>query len=284
MYSNLYKAGQVIVNGDTRIIDSNELMKKKLKNVPQMAENQPKETEMTDGFVEGLSAEELDALTSADGGEAVIKNTIAEELNEARAELEQAKAELSDVQQQAQQILEDAQGEAEALKIRVLEEARAQGYQEGYKQGMDEVSALKEECYAKEKQLEQEYAQAISELEPQFVENLTQIYEHIFRVDLSGYHQLVITLLTDAMQKMETTGNIIVHVAKENYAAVNGAKAELLEKTGLLADRIDIVPDMTLAASQCMIETEGGVYDCSLETELVELTRKLTLLSYKGGK
>ena len=283
MYSNLYKAGQVIVNGDARIIDSNELMKKKFQNVIHAVESRAQE-EPEEDFMEGLSAEELDALTDEDGGHPLIKNTAAQELDAVRAEIEQAKAELSDVQQQAQQILDDAQAEAAALKTRTLEEAKAQGYQEGYKQAMDEVGVLKEECRAQEEQLKQEYSQAINELEPQFVENLTQIYEHIFKVDLSGYRQLVITLLTDAMQKMEAAGNIIVHVAKENYVAVSEAKAELLEKTGLLAERMDIVPDMTLAPSQCMIETEGGVYDCSLETELEELTKKLTLLSYKGGK
>lgn len=284
MYSNLYKAGQVVVNGDARIIDSNELMKKKFQNVIHAVENYSQEEQPEEGFMEGLSAQELDALTDENGGRSLIKSTAAQELDAVRAEIEQAKAELSDVQQQAQQILDHAQAEAAALKAKTLEEAKAQGYREGYKQAMDEVGVLKEECRAREEQLEQEYSQAINELEPQFVENLTQIYEHIFKVDLSGYQQLVITLLTDAMQKIESAGNIIVHVAKENYVAVSEAKAELLEKTGLLAERMDIVPDMTLAPSQCMIETEGGVYDCSLETELEELTKKLTLLSYKGGK
>ena len=61
------------------------------------------------------------------------------------------------------------------------------------------------------------------------------------------------------------------------------AREEILEKTGMLAERVDIIPDMTLVPSQCMIETEGGIYDCSLGTELKELTRKLMLLSFKGG-
>lgn len=281
LYSNLYKAGQVVINQDTRIIDSNELMKKKLQQSFREAAVPLQEGEAEEGFQEGLSAEELDALTSENP---VIKGNAAEELDAVKEELERAKAELSEIQRQAQQVTEDARAEAEALKVRAAEEGKATGYQEGYRQGMSEVSALKEECHAKERQLEQEYSQRMNELEPLFVENLTQIYEHIFKVDLSDYSQLVITLLSDAMQKMDSTGNIIVHVAKKQYAAVSEAKKDLLERSGLLAERLDIVPDMTLASSQCMIETQGGVYDCSLDTELTELTKKLTLLSYKGGK
>lgn len=279
LYSSLYKAGQIVINQDTRIIDSNELMKKKF---PMNNGGSPlQEREPEDGFYEGLSVEELDALTSE---ETIIKGNASEELNAVKEELEQAKAELSEIQQEARVMIEEAHAEAEALKIRAAEEAKAKGYQEGYQQGMSEVSAMKAECQAMERQLEQEYSRRMEELEPLFVENLTQIYEHIFKVDLSDYSQLVITLLSDAMRKVESTGNIIVHVAKKDYGAVSKAKSEMLEMTGLLAERLDIVPDMTLAPSQCMIETQGGVYDCSLDTELTELTKKLTLLSYKGGK
>lgn len=279
LYSSLYKAGQIVINQDTRIIDSNELMKKKFSMNNGGSPLQEREPE--DGFYEGLSAEELDALTSE---ETIIKGNASEELNAVKEELEQAKAELSEIQQEARVMIEEAHAEAEALKIRAAEEAKAKGYQEGYQQGMSEVSAMKAECQAMERQLEQEYSRRMEELEPLFVENLTQIYEHIFKVDLSDYSQLVITLLSDAMRKVESTGNIIVHVAKKDYGAVSKAKSEMLEMTGLLAERLDIVPDMTLAPSQCMIETQGGVYDCSLDTELTELTKKLTLLSYKGGK
>ena len=280
MYSSLYKAGQIVINQDTRIIDSNELIKKKFPINTHEA-SPLKEREPEDGFYEGLSVEELDALTSE---ETIIKGNASEELNAVKEELEQAKTELSEIQQEARAVIEEAHAEAEALKIKAAEEAKAKGYQEGYQQGMSEVSAMKAECQAMERQLEQEYSRRMEELEPLFVENLTQIYEHIFKMDLSDYSQLVITLLSKKKKKVESTGNIIIHVAKKNYAAVSKAKPEMLEMTGLLAERLDIVPDMTLAPSQCMIETQGGVYDCSLDTELTELTKKLTLLSYKGGK
>ena len=44
---------------------------------------------------------------------------------------------------------------------------------------------------------------------------------------------------------------------------------------------VDFVQDATLAPASCLIETENGVFDCSLETELKELKRKLMLLAYR---
>ena len=286
LFNNLYKAGWVVVNDDARIIDSNKLMEQKLQKAAKSGNYraQESEDEENEGFYEGISADAVDTLLDSDSEGAILKSASAEELERVKQELEEAKAELSRVQDEVQHLMDKAQTEIEVMKSRAQKEAEEKGYQEGYRQGMNEVQALRDECMAREEQLDAEYTRRIQELEPEFVENLTRIYEHIFKVDLSDYHQLVVTLLTDAMQKADASGNIIVHVAKEDYGTVSEAKEEILEKTGTMAERLDIIPDMTLAPSQCMIETEGGIYDCSLGTELGELTRKLMLLSYKGGK
>lgn len=283
MSNNLFKANWVVLTDNTRMIDTNELAEEKLRREALLRSSQPKD-EPEDGFLEGVNAENVGLLVDADSKEAVLKSSSAEELNAVRRELEEAKAELEQLKEQAARILTDAQNEAEALRDKTMREAGEQGYQEGYEQGMQEVNTLKEECLAGQRRLEQEYQQMMEALEPEFVENLTAIYEHIFQVDLSDYRGLVVNLLTDAMQKTEGAGSMIVHVAREDFARVNGAKEEILEKTGTPAERFEIVSDMTLSASQCMIETEGGIYDCSLGTELKELKRKLMLLSYKGGR
>ena len=283
MSSNLFKANWVVFADDTRVIDTNELAAKKLQ---QAAFSRPVEPmrEQMDGFSAGLDAETVELLLDSDSESAVHRSASAEELEAVKQELEMARADFEQVQEQARQMLEDARIEAEAIKVRTLKESKEQGYREGYEQGMRETQAMKEECLARAKQLEQEYTGKIEELEPEFIENLTEIYEHIFKVDLCDYKGLVVNLLTDAMLKTEGTGNIIVHVAREDYSSVCEAKGEILEKTGTLADRLEIVADMTLSEAQCMIETEGGIYDCSLGTELKELKKKLMLLSYKGGR
>ena len=43
---------------------------------------------------------------------------------------------------------------------------------------------------------------------------------------------------------------------------------------------VDIIEDMTLAKNECMIETDNGIFDCGLGTELSELKQKLVLLSW----
>ncbi len=271
--SNLYKSGWVVVDEDVRVIDVNDLIKKRLReNVSARASHSDMGSQEDDGdFSSGLEAEKIDALLDPDGEGTVLKNN---SLEAARGELEQVKEETS-------RMLAEANVQIEQMRKNALEEAKTQGYREGFDQGMKEAQAEKNVYLNKQAQLEEEYRQRISALEPEFIETLTGIYEHIFKVDLSAYHDLVVHLLVDAMQKTDSARNYIVHVSKQDYPAVSAAKENILEETGTLPANLEIISDMTLSASQCMIETEDGIYDCSLGTELEELRRKLMLITYK---
>ena len=44
---------------------------------------------------------------------------------------------------------------------------------------------------------------------------------------------------------------------------------------------VEIIEDMTLAKNECMIETDSGIYDCGLGTQLEELRKKLMLLAWQ---
>lgn len=280
--SNLYKAGWVLVDGDTpRVIDSNAQMKSRMEKA--QAEGYVRReasSEESEGFSAGLNAAMVDALLSPEGQGTVLKAGVMEQeaVNE---ELEAARAELARVKEETADMLNEVQAQIEEMRRQALAQAQEQGFQEGYQKGMDEVQAMRNECQARREELEAEYQQKIEELEPEFIDALTGIYEHIFKVDLSSYRQIVMFLLIDAMQKTNGASNYIVHVSKKNYPQVIKQKERILEETGTLPENLEIISDMTLSESQCMIETEAGVYDCSLETELKELRRKLKLLSYK---
>lgn len=282
MSNNLFKAGWVVVNDDTRVIDTNELVQQKLMKAAEMQSvNEYAGAEEEEEFMAGLEADNVDALFDPDSEGAVLKSASVEEQKAIDRELEAARCELEDIKAETARIKEEASASIEKMRADALEEARAAGYQDGYEKGMAEAQALKDQYISMQTQLEEAYAEKIKELEPEFIETLTGIYEHIFKVDLSSYHQLTVSLLMDAMQKMEPSRNYIVHVSKGDYQEVNEARKTLLEATGTLSDSLEIIPDMTLSESQCMIETENGIYDCSLGTELEELKKKLMLLSYK---
>lgn len=286
MYSNIYKSNWVVVHNDeARIIDNNALLEQKISAVLHAASIPEKEYEESeDGFADGLNAESIDALLTAQDGDTVIKNTTFEERDAVLKEIEQAKAELSELQAKADAMMEDAKAQIGVMQMKAYEEAKQQGYQEGERLGKQEAEAAKEDYLSRKKQLEDDFEKRIEELEPEFIETLSGIYEHIFKVDLSRYRELVTNLLITAMQKVESTRNFLIHVSREDYEGVMANRERIRAEAGGSNVVVELVEDMTLSRSQCFIETENGIYDCSLDTQLSELGRKLKLLSYERNR
>lgn len=279
--SNLYKAGFIHLGESARIIDMNEILEQRLKEEAQRRSREPELVAAQDGFTEGLDAEKVDVLLEPDAETASMQNASIQEQEQLNREVEAARNELAGLQAQIEQEKEQAQLEIDQMKAKAFEEANEQGYQEGYRKGLDSVQELQKQCEAERLQQEQEYQKRLQEMEPVMVDTLCDVYSHIFKVEAKEHKELVLKLLQDTLLKVDSTGSIMIHVAKEDYAYVQEQKAALLEGAGMQSGSVEIVSDATLARAQCMIETEGGVYDCSLDTELAELKRRLMLLAYQ---
>ena len=283
MFSNLYKAGFVHLGEDARVIDMNAILEKRLKEEAERRSRHPEHELVAaqDGFTEGLNAEKVDVLLEPDAEVASQQNASIQEQEQLKQEIEEARNELAGLQAQIEQEKEQAQLEIDQMKAKAVEEANDQGYQEGYRKGLDSVQELQKQCEDERLQQEQEYQKKLEEMEPLMVDTLCDVYSHIFKVEAKEHKELVLKLLQDTLLKVDGTGSIIVHVAKEDYAYVQEQKGALLEEAGMQSGSVEIVSDAALARAQCMIETEGGVYDCSLDTELAELKRRLMLLAYQ---
>ena len=68
----------------------------------------------------------------------------------------------------------------------------------------------------------------MDELEPQFVDTITGIYEHIFDVDLHSYREVLCYLISATMRKTEDNRSFLVHVSKEDYPYVSMQKKQIM--------------------------------------------------------
>lgn len=285
--SNLIKRNYFSCNDDEkRVIDSNELVAERIEQLAETLNRADDDTGFApDGFAEGLDAQTVDALL-ADGDESgdgvsanVIKTQKAQPGMSSAEASEEAQRIIDDANDQASRIIEDARNQAEADKAAVYDEARRTGHDDGYAAGMAECDTMKAELEEKSGSLDEAYANKCDELEPMFIDTLTDIYEHIFHVRFAESKEVIFYLIQDAVRKIDSNTNFIIHVSKEDYGFVSMQKKDLL--SGLSnADTAEIVEDMTLKNNECFIETGAGIFDCSLETQLEGLKRELKLLSY----
>lgn len=293
-HRNLYKAGWVRVDGDEKcVIDSNTLVAERIEewenirraNAAAMPSFEEDGEEGEPEFVSGIEGEELDALF-ADGAEggSVIKagDMSAPDFSEMRAEAEaEAERIIAEAKAQALEIAAQARHDADIERTNAFEEGSKQGYDEGYARGYAEADDMKRELSERKRQLEAEYDEMLEDLEPRFIETITDVYSYIFGVDLMDNRDILVHLIDSTLRKVESSKTFIVHVSADDYPHVNMQKQTLVEGAAAGRGIIEIIEDIALSKGDCLIETDGGIFDCGVGTQLEELTKKLQVLSYE---
>lgn len=280
--SNLLKSHRIVMQEEeTRVIDYNDIIAERVailsQNLRESIEGEDGD-EFVDGFTDGLDATQVSALLDDNPGnvikaEPVYDGPSPEEL-------------IAEANAQIEQMMSAAQVEAEQIKRQAYDEGNSQGYNDGLVRAQQELDAqvedLNRQLAEQEDYLRGIYQQKISEIEPELVDVITNIYEHIFNLKLADERGLIMHLIGNALKKVEGSSEYLMHVSSDDLPFVSMQKETLLEECGIVNANVEIIEDVTLKKNQCIIETEGGIFDCSLGVELKELKKQLLLLSYDG--
>lgn len=308
---NLIKSGVVAINSkEKRVIDSDAVFDPGFRplvfeKVDEIEAIEDSGTDLDGVFsaVEeegGLTPEQQDLLFHADSDEAAVKMLVnqkdkgsrkaspkkkekpAEVSKDAQKLVQEAKEEaetiLADARQQAEEILADAREEAGRLTENAHEIGFSEGYQEGNAKSQEELQAAMQELDLKAKQLEQDYAQQIADLEPQVVGLLSELVQKMTGVVLADRNDIVTHLVSECLKGIERSSIYLIHVSSADYHDVLNQR-EFLEQKVPSASEIRIIEDASLTKGQCLVESDTAIYDSSLDLQLQRLCEDLRILS-----
>lgn len=275
--SNLLKRSSVI-NKDERVIDYNDLIKKKIQTIMESKHNEMD----ADGFINGLHADVVEELISDDGTADALTDDAAMGEQRAAASLENANAEaeriIEEARLQAEQIIADANKNADAA----FEEAKQNGYYEGNEKAQEEMNIkqaqLEAEFDNKRKELEQEYNNLKESIEPELVEVITDVFRKVTGVVAEDNQEIILHLINDVMHNADGSRDYVIKVSPDDYKFLVNNQGKIYCAMSREVN-IDIVEDATLERNQCMIETNTGIFNCSLDIELNNLIKNIKLLS-----
>lgn len=209
-----------------------------------------------------------------------------EEIAVTKEQIENAKIEAQKVLQNARQeadiIIKEAMSRAESI----YEDAKIQGYEEGILQGRgdakEEIETTKDELrtkyHKKELDLEQEYYDKMEELEPQFAKLTCQLVYKLTGIVTERKNDVIIYIMNRALREIEDSKNFLIKVSEEDYKEVMKHIEEIYGKNNPSIS-IDILAEAKLSKNQCLIETDNGIVDASLEVQLEGLIEDIMLLS-----
>ncbi len=316
--SNLIKASQISYSEDVRNIDMNEradaitsrFMDKYIADniatkqidfneiSQKLNEEKVLTTEDVD-FTPGIVAEQAYAdgdgdddsqVQAASREEAGILEVEAR-LREKTKELQEAEAHLEEIHKKEQQILDDANAQATLIienaeadaQDRIneaMEQARAEGLEQGRIAAQEENEQAKAELEVIKNQYKEEYEKQVDALEPAFVEVLIKYVKKLTGIYADDKRDIILHLIDNAMKDKHGIDNFIIRVSEADFAVASYSKDAI---RGYLSEgaQVEVVADKLLERNQCMIETESRIFDCSLDGQLLSLIEDIRLLAEK---
>lgn len=180
-------------------------------------------------------------------------------------------------QREADAIIEQAEKDSEIIKVSASED----GYEEGYRQGLEslenEKNKFKQWAQDERDQIEIERLETIRAIEPEMAELVISMVTNLVGQVVNS-KPVILYLIRRGFLSIKTYGSFVIKVSEADFDVVKEHQADLLEG---LSDKVtmEVLRDSDLVKNQCIIETEMGNLDCSLNIQLDALTHELQLIS-----
>lgn len=194
-------------------------------------------------------------------------------LNEAKEEV------ISAAKTEAEELVAKAVEEADSIR----EEAHAQGFQAGREEGMEaaenELAQMRQQLQAEYEDKFKELEEQENNLEPAFAELIVNLVRKLTGVVCENKKDVILYLIGNALKNKEKTGQIIIRVSKEDMPRVSSKQSTFKLIAGDVSE-FEIVEDNSLAANECIIETDNKIIDCSLDAQLQNLEEHVKMLVF----
>ncbi len=202
----------------------------------------------------------LEASKIIDEAKLEAGNIVAEAEAKAREIIKEANLARSKIEQELDQVVKNAH-----------QEGFSQGYEQGVESGKADVSAKFEEMMETFQGIIDsalvKRARALSLLEDDFLKLSLYIAEKIIRREISLDPAWLLPTISDGLDRLAEHDSISIRVNPQVYSVLieNNDFAEVLN------GRIKWESDPVLGVNDCLIETEFGAIDASLDTRLARL-------------
>jgi len=266
--SNLYKQYWVTNQQDNaRVINANAVLEERMAKIleRQRAEQRQQE-ELARSFEAGIIRDDTEVIEEV------------EEVDYVEQAKEEAERILSDAKKEAQAVLNQAYLDAKNLR----EDAKVQGYAEANvvmkKELQEKCSALEAEYLARSRELEVDYTEKRDNMENALVDVILDVFNKVFHIQFDSKKHILMHLINDAILNIEGDRKFRIKVADTNVLFLENHREDILERVGHGIE-LEFIADSGLDGNECLIETDSGVFDCGLDTQLENLIKDIRSLS-----
>jgi type III secretion protein L len=199
----------------------------------------------------------VDARSSLIEGEVYEASQVAKDI--VQKAQHQSEAMLSKAREESSEILRQANVERE----RLIDESRDSGYQEGLAKATELITKSKEY-----------YQRTVESSKDNLKMLAVKIAEKIVGRALELDAETINDIVSQAIRTLRRQKNVIVRCNQEDYDALKKHENDFLGMMGQ-SGVIDFVADPKITRGGCIVESELGIVDARLETQLKTLQKLL---------
>ncbi|HAA90238.1 MAG: Flagellar assembly protein FliH [Thermoanaerobacterales bacterium 50_218] len=225
-------------------------------------------------YLNGESAEFGCGETDAEEIIAETEKMVEDLLDEARVKAEEI---IAEARKKAETILAEARKEVEQIRDQAEKEGYRTGYQEAQKALAAERKKLQEEIETQRKALEEEYRHRMAQLEPEVVQLAISIARKVINAELSIAPEKIKGIVRMALERAGDSSEVTLKVRPEDYSYLLEFLQE--EKNG---KKIKLEADAALASKGCLMETDYGMVDATVEGQLEAVASELLEVEQNG--
>lgn len=170
----------------------------------------------------------------------------------------------------AKAIVDEAKAQGERLlkltkeEVReMIEHASAQGQQEGFQ----EAEAMRSEIAGLEQRM-------VNEVEGEIVRAALRVARQVIETELKSREDTIVDVVCAALSTARDARDVFLRVNPRDAKVLRAHKARLIDALGRARD-VDLREDRKVSPGGVLIQTEAGVIDAQLDTQLEEITTVL---------
>ena len=271
--SRIYKGVFGVEVDEKIVIDSNDMLREKIEKYEKERKEKMRKEMLEQRTADDPDFEGEDVSALFEDEEAVAFD---EEM--VKKAQEEADAILLDAQERANAILEDAMASSDAMKEQAIKEGEKKGYSQGQALAEGELAVAKEALESERAALQAEFERKLVSMEREITDVVCDVINRVFMADMSDKKSVLYHLIENAVSNIDSSGEFLIKVNQDEYEYLISLKDNLSSSLGSTVT-LEFACDPVLGPGECLIETDGGMFDCSLGTELEGLLNEIKILS-----
>ncbi|KUK82058.1 MAG: Flagellar biosynthesis/type III secretory pathway protein [Pelotomaculum thermopropionicum] len=185
---------------------------------------------------------------------------------------------VSDARIKAGEITRRANSDAERIKKDAYREAFDRGLREGYREGLekaaDEAGKIRAQAREVLDQAETIRRSTLEALEGEIIDLAREIAEKLLNLQLSLEPESVLGVAEEALRLVAGRTSVVLYVNPSELDLVESKKSAMLIQLPAKAE-LRVIADRSIQPGGCLVETERGRVDATLEKRREELFKAL---------